>query len=71
MTHVTSGQATAELPDLTGRAVGRRSPTAAAEASVRIGWPGGPVEDRSAVRRDDVAVHTAAHAALGLGPGDA
>lgn len=38
---------------------------ATGEASIRIGWPGGPVTERSQVRTAVVALHTAARDGIG------
>ncbi|MCM3516519.1 DUF2470 domain-containing protein [Nocardioides sp. P86] len=38
---------------------------ATGEASLRVAWPGGPVTERAQLRREVVALHEAARAALG------
>ena len=37
-------------------------------AELRVPWPGGPIDDRPAVRREVVAVYEAACARLGVEP---
>ncbi|MFG6403119.1 MULTISPECIES: DUF2470 domain-containing protein [unclassified Microbacterium] len=38
------------------------------EKAVRVDWPGGPITERAAVRREIVALYDAACARLGLEP---
>ncbi|PVE98215.1 DUF2470 domain-containing protein [Microbacterium sp. TPD7012] len=40
----------------------------AAVSELRVPWPGGPIDDRPAVRREVVALYDAACARLGLEP---
>lgn len=42
--------------------------TPAGERTVRVPWPGGPIDERPAVRREVTAVYVAACEALGLPP---